>query len=341
MYYNGTKLLSLNDINGNKPEIYICTSNRNAGKTTFFNRYFVKRFINYGEQFIILYRYKYELDDCAVKFFNDIGSLFFPHSCLDNKSRSKGLYHELLLDGITCGYALALNSSDNIKRYSHIFNNVQRIIFDEFQSESNNYCNKEVSKLISIHTSVARGQNKQVRYVPVFLIGNFVSLLNPYYVELGITEKLNKNAKFLKGNGWVLEQSINDSAKNSLLNSGFNKAFSNNYIDYSAGATYLNDSDNFIDVVKGKSKYIATLKFEDKCYSIRAFDELGIIYCDNTIDNTYPIKIAVTTPDHQINYVMKQTHTVLLNLLRYYFDKGCFRFKDLNCKKAVLKLLSY
>ena len=31
-FYDGTKLLSLNDINGNKREIYICTFNRSAGK---------------------------------------------------------------------------------------------------------------------------------------------------------------------------------------------------------------------------------------------------------------------------------------------------------------------
>ena len=29
-YYDGTKLLSLKDINGNTPELYICTSNRSA-----------------------------------------------------------------------------------------------------------------------------------------------------------------------------------------------------------------------------------------------------------------------------------------------------------------------
>ena len=41
-FYDGTKLLSLKDINGNTPEIYISTSNRSAGKTTYFNRFFVK-----------------------------------------------------------------------------------------------------------------------------------------------------------------------------------------------------------------------------------------------------------------------------------------------------------
>ena len=43
-YYDGTKLLSLMDINGKRPEIYISTSNRSAGKTTYFNRFFVNRF---------------------------------------------------------------------------------------------------------------------------------------------------------------------------------------------------------------------------------------------------------------------------------------------------------
>ena len=34
-YYNGSKLLSLKDINKQTPEIFISTSNRSAGKTTF------------------------------------------------------------------------------------------------------------------------------------------------------------------------------------------------------------------------------------------------------------------------------------------------------------------
>ena len=76
-YYDGTKLLSMKDINGNKPEIYISTSNRSAGKTTYFNRFFVNRFLDKDEKFALLYRFNYELDDCADKFFKDISTLFF------------------------------------------------------------------------------------------------------------------------------------------------------------------------------------------------------------------------------------------------------------------------
>ena len=43
-YYDGTKLLSMTDLNGNQPELYLTTGNRSIGKTTWFNRYAVKRF---------------------------------------------------------------------------------------------------------------------------------------------------------------------------------------------------------------------------------------------------------------------------------------------------------
>ena len=43
-HYDGAKILSLKDINGKKPEIYIITSNRTDGKSTFFARMEIKRF---------------------------------------------------------------------------------------------------------------------------------------------------------------------------------------------------------------------------------------------------------------------------------------------------------
>ena len=67
----------------------------------------------------------------------------------------------------------------------------------------------------------------------------------------------------------------------------------------------------------------------------------GVVYCDNRPDKTFPEKISVTTADHDINYVMLKRNEFFLNNLRYYFEHGCFRFKDLRCKEAVLKALSY
>ena len=341
-YYDGTKLLSLTDINGNRPEIYMCTTNRTGGKTTYFGRLVVNRFLDKREKFGLLYRYNYELDDCAEKFFKDIGELFFNGYTMTSKKRAKGIYHELYLNGEPCGYAVSINSADQIKKNSHFFSDVKRLIFDEFQSESNTYCPNEIKKFISVHTSMARGQGEQNRYLPVYMLSNPVSIINPYYVELGISSRLTDETRFLRGDGFVLEQGFVESAADAQKSSGFNKAFSrNSYVAYSSESVYLNDNKAFVDRPQGVGRYMATLKYHGQTYGIREFAEAGVIYCDDRADETFPLKITVTTDDHELNYVMLKRNDLFLFNLRYYFERGCFRFKDLRCKEAVLKSLSY
>lgn len=341
-YYDGTKLLSMLDINGQKPELYLCTTNRTGGKTTFFNRMMINRYLKTGAKFALLYRFSYELADCAEKFFSDIGKLFFPDKQMYAKSHGKGSYYSLHLNDALCGYALALNNADMIKKYSHVFNDVQSMLFDEFQSETNHYCPKEIEKFLSIHTSIARGQGKQYRYLPVYMLSNAVSIINPYYVELGILDRLKSDTKFLRGDGFVLEQGFIQSASEAQINSGFNRAFKKNqYVVYAAENVYLNDNSAFIEKPKGNSRYLCTIKYNGNNFCLREYSEIGIIYCDDTPDLTYPLKISITTDDHQINYVMLKRNDFFIQQMRYLFEKGCFRFKNLLCKECVLKALSY
>lgn len=341
-YYDGTKLLSMKDLNGKTPELYMVTSNRTGGKTTYFGRLCVNKFLKGQGKFALLYRFNYELDDCADKFFKDIQGLFFKGHEMTSKSRAKGIFHELFLDDIGCGYAISLNSADQLKKYSHFFSDVERIIFDEFQSETNHYCSDEIRKFISIHTSIARGQGKQVRYVPVYMLSNPVSIINPYYCNMGISERLQDNTKFLRGDGYVLEQGFNQTASCAIMESGFNRAFKNSdYVAYSAQAVYLNDNKAFIEKPCGTNTYVCTIRYMGSNFGVREYAETGIIYVDDKADLSHPLKITVTTEDHQINYVMLKRSDNYLILLRYYFEKGCFRFKNLRCKEAILKALSY
>ena len=133
-YYDGTKLLSLKDLNGQQPEIVLCCSNRSAGKTTWFGRWFVKRFLDHGEKFCLVYRYNYELTDIGSKFFKELKTLFFPEKEMESKNRAKGVYCELFLDGDPCGYAVSINNADQLKKMSHLFSDVKRILFDEFHA---------------------------------------------------------------------------------------------------------------------------------------------------------------------------------------------------------------
>lgn len=350
IYYDGTKLLSMKDLNGNTPEIFLCTTNRTGGKTTYFGRLLVNRFIKQNKKFMLIYRYNYELDDIADKFFKDLKGLFFNSYDMISKRRAKGIYHELFLlrnhkeeEAECCGYAVTLNSADQIKKYSHLFSDTTCMLFDEFQSETNHYCSDEVKKLISIHTSVARGQGEQVRYVPLYMLGNQVSIINPYYVELGISSRLNEQTNFLRGDGFVLENGFIETASRAQKESAFNRAFSRNaYTFYASENVYLNDNTAFIEQPEGcKSRYLATIRYNGRDYAIREYRELGILFCDNRADSTFPMKISVTTDDHNINYVMLKTNDMFISQLRFYFEKGCFRFKDLRAKEALMKCISY
>lgn len=350
-YYDGTKLLSLLDLDGNQPEIYMCTTNRTGGKTTYFGRLVVNRFLRTHKKFALLYRFAYELSNIPDKFFKDIGGLFFSGYTMTDSPVGKGAYRELFIHypnakeddlGESCGYAIAINNADQIKKYSHTFSDVDCILFDEFQSETNHYCDNEIAKFISIHTSIARGQGKQVRRVPVYMLSNPVSIINPYYVEMGISERLQDNTKFLRGHGFVLENGFVDSASNAQKESGFNKAFSDNsYVAYSAESVYLNDNKAFIEKPSGENRYLATIQYNGREYALREYAKEGFIYCGDSPDTTFNFKIAVTTDDHQVNFVMLKKNDFFISTIRYYFEHGCVRFKNLLCKEALMKLISY
>lgn len=349
MYYDGTKLLSLQDINGKRPELYFVTSNRSAGKTTFFSKMCVNKFIKNHEQFGLIYRFKYELDDCSDKFFKDIQSLFFPKYELKSNPIDNGAVRELILSRVNdetysrvCGYALSLNSAEDVKKHSHLMKDVKRLLFDEFQSETNHYCQNEINKFTSIHFSLARGHGEAVRYLPVILISNPVSLINPYYTALKISGKLKGNTKFLRGDGFVVEQGHNESVAAQQSESGFNRAFAGSkYLKYSIYSDYLNDSKAFIEKPSGKNKYICTIKDNDREYCIREYPDEGLIYCGLEVDGSFPLKLSLTTDSHDINYIMIRNNPVLIANLRYYFERGCFRFKDLNCKDVITQLVGY
>lgn len=328
----------------------MCTTNRTGGKTTYWNKYAVNRWMKYGEKFALMLRFKYELDDIAESFFKDIRGLYFSSYFMFAEKRANGMFCELFIgtspdgeDKKPCGYAICLNNADAIKKRSHLFSDVTRVIFDEFQSETNKYCIDEITKFLSVMKSLSRGQGEQYRFVQVIMIANQVSIINPYYTEMGISERLNEDTNFLRGDGFVLENGFIASAYEAQKQSGIDRAFkNNNYVAYAGENVYLNDNNAFIDKPTSKrSRYLCTLKYEGKEYALREYSDEGIIYCDDHADNTFPTKLSVTTADHNVNYVMLKRNDMFVSQMRFLFEHGAFRFKDLRCKQCVLKLISY
>ena len=110
-YYNPSKLLSKKDINGNTPEIFIVSGNRSGGKTTAFSKLVINRWKKGKGKFILLYRHKNELKGCEPAFFTPMKELFFPEDEMTFLN-VEGHYHELFINDLSCGYALAISGSE-------------------------------------------------------------------------------------------------------------------------------------------------------------------------------------------------------------------------------------
>lgn len=340
IYYDGTKLLSLKDLDGNEPEIYICDGTRTAGKTVYFSRLMINKFIKNNSQFCLLYRNVYELNEIEKSFFQTIQELFFQNHTMSSVNYQRGIIKALLLDDKLCGFAVPLSKPDIVKKNSAMFSNVDRIFFDEFQSESNKYLPDELNNFKSIHTSIARGKGKQVRRVPVYMCSNSVSLINPYYSDLGVGYRMQENTKFLRGHGWVLEHTFNVNASEAQKTSAFNRAFSDDkYLKYSSENLYLNDNASFVEKLSGAYSYVCTVKYKDKLYAIKDYG--NTLYCDKKINDKSPTKIALSLDDHDVGYVYYKNFSVLIYNLRNAFEIGMFRFFDLDCKSTIMRLVSY
>ena len=340
-FYSGTKILSMKDINGKEPSIYVVEGNRVGGKTTFYYRWRIKKYLNNGLKTMWLYRFQKDIDQCADKIFKDIKEIYYPNMDMTYKIRGKGVYADLYLNECHCGYALPINSSDTIKNMSHIFTDVDWMLYDEFQPESGKYCPRELSKFQSIHNSIARGGGKQVRRVPVTLIGNTVSLLNPYYVSLGISNRVQDKTRYLRGNGYVYEKAIVKSAQESLEEDSFNKAFQGTYVKYASQGVYLKDATRGIEKLKGRSRYLATIYFGDKKYSLRYSEVTQYLYMCEGGDDTFPIRISLIPHDMEANTKLKTFYHQHIRVWRTFFETGRMRFEGLQEKECALELLSY
>lgn len=334
LFYNGNKLMSLRDKTNKVPGIYLCIGNRSSGKTTYFNSRLLRLFKKKKYRKIgILYRYKYELEDAASQFFDPISFRFPDYSFTQGKINQRG-YVPIYLDGNIFGYGICINSADNLKKVSNIFNEVDVLLWDEFQSADNNYCSNEIEKFTRIYTSIARCAGHMRRDVPVIMISNFISLLNPIFFELGLTSILRPETKFLRGNGYVIEQNLNLEAVEAINQSSFSVALNEKI---STKIEYINDNLTNIGKLKGKNSYVCSIKYGDSYYAIRRFFDENCLYCSKSVDFSH--KKRYTNDANSIGTMWTMAPSI--ETLRKYYNRGKIYYSCLEAKEAIIDLIHY
>ena len=343
-YYNGYELLSKLDKNRQKPEILVSTSNRSAGKSTFFNAYNVHDFLQREHWFAIMVRTQEEIGENVAPYWASIGDLYFPELNMIQRKGAKGLYDTLLIGRkddetgesyVQCGFVLALSAAEKIKKNSTLFHKIYRLYCDEWFTESNWYNKNELLWFQSIRKSIARGGGAQTRFLQILIVGNLISIHNPYYEEWGICDSLQLNTKFLRMDGLVLEQGFNAAAAEADKASAFSRVFANSdYNKQTQEKSYLIDESQFIDnSVCDVGLYILTIDYKQKSYSVRYNEMGGFYYVSNTPDPSRILHHAATVEDISGNtiYDKKNRYRVLLKDMLH---KNSVRFKNVSARDA-------
>lgn len=340
-YYSPEKILRLRDLDGLKPGIYLINTNRSAGKTFSLLKKALEDFKKTGKQVALIYRHSYELNACGSIFDDVIRSYPELGTSITTVSYAKGLFYEMIMDEKTLGFALTLNNPDAIKKYSPLFADVDMMIFDEYQTETGKYLPKEIDKFQSLFLTVARGGGKQSRHVNVFLLGNNVTLMNPYYIQFGIHKRLRSDTKLMRGNGWVAEFGFNESASQEIRSNAFFQAFKDEgYMAYSTENVYLSDSSIFVGKISGRSKYLFTILHENTTYGVREYYDKGIMYISKQPDNSCKQVITFKASDHNQNTMMLSHYSYLWKNIKEAYQKGWLRFDDIKTKSDIFDILA-
>ena len=322
MYYNVDDALSYNAL------LTMIIGGRGVGKTYSAKKRVIKNFINKGEQFVYMRRYKTELKK-VTNFFNDIAQEFPTHKF---KATAKGLY----IDEKLAGHIITL--STQIIEKSTPYPDVTTILFEEFlidPASTYHYLRNEVETFLEAYSTVARDRD-----VTVLFLANNISMYNPYFMYWKLYLKEDET-KCRRGDVLLLKVSSEQYAKH-MSETRFGKIIAGtSYADYSIGNTAMRDSEEFIERKQGTAFYAFGYYYEGEFYGVWEDDEIGLMYISHDYDPYCKYKYTLSMKDHSPNTIMLKSINGDGNwkLILLLFKQGKVRFETGACKSSWLGVM--
>lgn len=212
---------------------------------------------------------------------------------------------------------------------------VKIVVFDEFMAEDcgSSYLNNEVNIFLNMLDSIIR-----LRDVKVYLLGNAVSVLNPYFDWLGITEDdLDNN--FSKGKTWALENADYEEFKEVRRNSAFGKSIEGTkYGSYSIDNKFLlDDRSDVMECPKGNKEMMYNLRLHDKLIAVYRIN--GMLYFDEGRDECF--RTYSCYPQDAKTYAciyIDKYHPTMRYITKLFLQNVCM-YKNLKIKNEIQKLV--
>lgn len=325
-YYTLQRVLSFNSL------INIIIGERGVGKSYTCKKHVINRFIKKNEQFVYLRRYKTELKSSVPKFFDDIiANNEFPEAKFKVKNN---LFY---IDDNIAGYALPLSTANILKSTS--FAQVKTIIFDEFIIDKGcyHYLQNEVEQFLDIIETIAR-----LRDVRVFMLGNAISITNPYFTYFDLTLPYNSDIALFKDGSILVNYIKNESYREIKKASRFGKLIEGtDYGKYAIDNEFLRDSKAFIRKKEKWSKFYFILILNNKCYGVWNDYKNGFMFISEDYDPNCPVRYALNTKDHtEASILIRVRNSPLIKSVIDHYRLARLCFESQKIKNIVLQELT-
>ena len=324
-FYNPNKLLSLNKL------FNFVIGGRGIGKTYAFKKRSILRFLNHGEQFVFIRRFRDENDQSRLSFFKDlITDPDLQNISFDTKKNNFYVNNEL------AGFSFPLSTSYHLK--SVAFPQVSSIIFDEFIPMNLRYLPNEPAKLLELIYTICR-----LRDVKTFLLANAVTVANPYFQYFNIFPSFDQ--EFTKFDDMVIQTCKNsDSFNNAVYNSRFGKIIKNtDYGAYSIDNNFFLDSDSFICKRPNKQlQYICSIFINNQNIAFWLDFDNQSTFADYSVDSSNFWKFCVDPQDQKESVMLLRNLNDFpcTQIISKSLARGNAFFKDQFIKSAVVMNLS-
>lgn len=287
-YYNGGHILD------NGCFINMAVGNRSTGKSFYFKKQVIKRYIKTGRKFIYLRRMAEDLKQAMPTWGDDIMVSFHGYH-IECKKNVIYLCKEVDddIEREVCGYTCYLRGVSRLKSVPLV--DVDIILYDEFLPDDNKYLDKsnpffEPEMLMSLYMSVARGYGEVIRKnVQIIAIANNISMFNPYFTYFHVD--LTHNTRHKK-DGIYAERWMNETVANALKETDVGKFLSETrYGAYALDNVALHDIKSHLANPPGHAQPILCIYYIE-WYTVYQVDNR--VYIKRGNNPTYPRRFKLT-----------------------------------------------
>lgn len=306
---------------------------RSIGKTYTCQKYFLKKALEKGEEFVYLVRTKTEKGSGAFEMaFNKVCKKEFPGIVFNFTIESLETEDHLQL-----GYCYALSEYQSVKKRS--FPNVRWLLFDEYMIEENTglrYFNgwKEPNIFLNLYHSIDREEDR----LTCFLLGNNTSFYNPYHLHPAFKIPFVK-----KGEIWVSDnvlfqwaEASDDLKKKRNQNKFLTMVESTDYGKYAVHGDYKDDNVSFISERSDDAKLIYIMIYNGEKFGVWFSQKESLLYVSSKYDPNLPNQFAFTVQDHVPgSWLAVKSSALPLTFTKDMFKKGYIRYENMEIKKKT------